>query len=351
MNAYIDISEVTLETERLILRPWRASDLEDLFEYASVDGVGQMAGWLPHRDIEESRIILGKFIEHKKTFALEFCGKVIGSLGIEEYRRSSYPQFEDLRCRALGYVLSRDYWGHGLMPEAVKAVLAYLFDSVNLDAVFCSHYLWNGQSKRVIEKSGFSHLGYSVHETASGGEQKTEDHIIRREDWFAGSGRAVRAGESRYAVRELLGRGKGGYSWLVERDGELFVLKQIHHEPCDYYSFGDKMAAELRDYERLMAAGIRIPKLISADGRRERIVKEYIEGETASSLMERGESAEPYIGQLRDMAELARAAGLNIDYYPANFVIRDGLLWYVDYECNEYSEEWDLEHWGMGFWK
>ena len=50
MNAAVDISNVILETERLILRPWKLEDLEDFYEYASVDGVGEMAGW-PHHEI------------------------------------------------------------------------------------------------------------------------------------------------------------------------------------------------------------------------------------------------------------------------------------------------------------
>ena len=45
MNPEIDISNVTLKTERLLIRPWRQSDLDDFYSYASVDGVGQMAGW------------------------------------------------------------------------------------------------------------------------------------------------------------------------------------------------------------------------------------------------------------------------------------------------------------------
>ena len=72
MNTPIDISNVVLKTERLTLRPWRQSDLEDFFEYASVDGVGQMAGWIPHASREESQMILDKFVNGKKTFALEY---------------------------------------------------------------------------------------------------------------------------------------------------------------------------------------------------------------------------------------------------------------------------------------
>lgn len=83
MNKTIDISGIILKTERLVLRPWKESDLEDFFEYASVDGVGQMAGWLPHKSIGESRKILDNFISHKKTFALEYQGKVIGSVQLQ----------------------------------------------------------------------------------------------------------------------------------------------------------------------------------------------------------------------------------------------------------------------------
>ena len=71
MNANVDISNVVLKTRRLILRPWRSEDLADLYEYARVDGVGQMAGWLPHKNMEESQKILDMFIAEKKTFAIE----------------------------------------------------------------------------------------------------------------------------------------------------------------------------------------------------------------------------------------------------------------------------------------
>lgn len=76
MNKQINISGVVLKTKRLTLRPWRLSDLQDFYEYASVDGVGQMAGWNPHQNIEESKKILEMFIRDKKTLALEYQGKL-----------------------------------------------------------------------------------------------------------------------------------------------------------------------------------------------------------------------------------------------------------------------------------
>ncbi len=154
-----------------------------------------------------------------------------------------------------------------------------------------------------------------------------------------------------YTLQRLLGHGKGGYSYLAEREGRLVVLKQIHHEPCDYYTFGNKLEAERNDYERLRLAGIRIPELIEIDAEAERIVKTYIAGDTVMERLQAGQDVEAFLPQVREMAKKARAAGLNIDYYPTNFVISDGLLWYIDYECNDYMDEWNFENWGAQYWK
>ena len=183
MNPEIDISNVILKTERLLIRPWRQSDIDDFYSYASVDGVGQMAGWKPHESKEESKIILDMFISHKKTFALEYQGKVIGSVGIEKYNETHFPEFENKKCREIGYVLSKEYWGQGLMPEALKEVIRFLFENANLDVIFCGHFLWNEQSHRVQEKSGFKHYAFDTYETAFGTTEENEVTILKREDW------------------------------------------------------------------------------------------------------------------------------------------------------------------------
>ena len=155
-----------------------------------------------------------------------------------------------------------------------------------------------------------------------------------------------------YKIKKLLGRGKGGYSYLAKSpDGKAVTLKQIHHEPCDYYSFGNKIEAERNDYGRLLAAGIRIPKMLDIDIEQERIVKEYIEGKTVLEMLNNGENVEDLILQVREMAESAKRAGLNIDYYPTNFIAQGGLLYYIDYECNQYMDEWSFENWGIKQWK
>ena len=156
--------------------------------------------------------------------------------------------------------------------------------------------------------------------------------------------------DKEYRIIRLLGHGKGGYSYLAENEGDEVVLKQIHHEPCDYYNFGNKMESELMDYDRLRAAGIRIPELISADIENERIIKEYIRGSTIFDYVRDGVPVEPYLIQIREMAESAKNAGLNIDYFPTNFVVQNDLIWYVDYECNNYMKEWDFDNWGIKYW-
>ena len=156
--------------------------------------------------------------------------------------------------------------------------------------------------------------------------------------------------EKSYKVIKLLGHGKGGYSYLVTDGVKEYVLKQIHHEPCSYYQFGNKLEAELRDYRRLREIGIRMPELIDTDLKRERILKEYIEGDTVSDLILHGQMRKEYLDQVKSMCERLYKAHTNIDYYPTNFVVRDGMLFYIDFECNDYMEEWNFENWGIRYW-
>ena len=153
-----------------------------------------------------------------------------------------------------------------------------------------------------------------------------------------------------FTVIKLLGKGKGGYSYLVTDGENQYVLKQIHHEPCSYYTFGNKIQSELNDYERLKNVGLRLPKLIDCDVENERILKDYIDGKTAYELVLQDEMKPEYIEQIREMCRLLNPKGINIDYFPTNFILNNGLLWYIDYECNDYMEEWNFENWGIKYW-
>lgn len=111
-----------------------------------------------------------------------------------------------------------------------------------------------------------------------------------------------------YEILKLLGHGKGGYSYLATDGSRNYVLKQIHHEPCSYYTFGNKIEAE-------------------------------------NDRME-----EKYFSQIKEMCGKLYPLNLNIDYFPTNFVVQNGKIYYIDYECNNYMEEWNFENWGIKYW-
>ena len=160
MDLELDLSTVTLETPRLVLRPWRQGDLADFYAYASVPGVGECAGWPHHTSPETTQRILQMFIEEKNVFAIwhKKAGKVIGSFGIHPSWANGHPQSAALRQKEIGYVLSKEYWGEGLMTEAAQAVIGWLFDTVGLEAVTVGHFAENDRSRRVAEKCGFAYV-------------------------------------------------------------------------------------------------------------------------------------------------------------------------------------------------
>lgn len=109
----------------------------------------------------------------------------------------------------------------------------------------------------------------------------------------------------KYKAVRLLGKGKGGYSYLVTDGSQNYVLKQIHHEPCSYYQFENKLEAEMPDF---------------------------------------------CVSQVKAMCGLLYPANTNIDYFPTNFILQNGILYYIDYKCNDYMEQWNFENWGIRYW-
>ena len=184
MNTPIDVSKVVLRTERLVLRPWRQSDLQDLYSIASMDGVGQMCGWHPHTRIDESQAMLDKLISGKTAFALERNGHVIGMLGIPRYNEEAFPQFDGLQCRELSFILSKNEWGQGLMPEAVREVIRYLFEDIGLDVIFCGHFVFNRRSARLQEKLGFHLCGFTKYQTRMGTVEDNRVNFMTRDEWL-----------------------------------------------------------------------------------------------------------------------------------------------------------------------
>ena len=143
----------TLLTKRLILRLFEVDDLQDFYQYAKVEGVGERAGWRHHKSIEETKMVLNSFIENKDVYAivLKANQRVIGSIGV--HQRS-----KDEHTKEIGYVLSKDYWNQGLMSEAVERVIDYCFKELHLSVLTCGHFVENTTSEKIIKKVGFKRV-------------------------------------------------------------------------------------------------------------------------------------------------------------------------------------------------
>lgn len=147
-----------IETERLILRPWRESEAAILYKYAKDPDVGPIAGWPVHISVENSLEIIRTVFVAPETYAvvLKETGEPIGCCGImtaEGLHTASMGADE----AEIGYWLGKPYWGQGLIPEAVMALLARCFNDLDLKTVWCGYYEGNSKSKRVCEKCGFKY--------------------------------------------------------------------------------------------------------------------------------------------------------------------------------------------------
>jgi len=161
----------------------------------------------------------------------------------------------------------------------------------------------------------------------------------------------ILAKTERFEVSEFLGKGKSGYSFLIFFGSGEFVLKVMHNEPNPYYNFsGNKVEYEVRSHNVLEEIGIKVPVLLESSIEENYLIKEYIPGLTGPEVISNGEVTDDIIKSLIFYSMNAKTKGFNLDYFPANFLITSRELYYIDYEINPYSEEWNLENWGIWYW-
>lgn len=179
VSAPIDVTGIRLETQRLILRPVAMEDLDDFHEYASDPQVAGPGGWTAYGAIEESREHLIKIVDSKECLALVYKenGKMLGTIALQTRDWEKYPLDEDLRGREFGFEINRAYWGQGLMPEAVMAVIDFCFRSLNYDFVTCGHFFGNEKSARTIQKCGFAFLFDGADEIEPGRTEQIRTYI------------------------------------------------------------------------------------------------------------------------------------------------------------------------------
>lgn len=146
---------MVLETKRLLLRPWQESDAESLYKYAKNPEVGPIAGWPPHKDVEESLGIIKSVLNGPECYAicLKEDKQAIGSIELKLNGATDMTERDD-ECE-LGYWIGQPFWGNGYMPEAARELLRHGFEDLNMQTIWCGYYDGNGKSKRVQEKVGF----------------------------------------------------------------------------------------------------------------------------------------------------------------------------------------------------
>ncbi|OPX42325.1 putative ribosomal N-acetyltransferase YdaF [Ruminiclostridium hungatei] len=146
-----------LETKRLILRPWKYDDAEELYNYAKDPRIGPVAGWPVHTSIEDSRQIIKDVLSAAETFAVVLIdgNAVVGSIGLMIGEKSNLDISEDEG--EIGYWIGVPYWGQGLIPEAVNELMRYGFENLGLKTIWCGYFKGNEKSRRVQEKCGFQY--------------------------------------------------------------------------------------------------------------------------------------------------------------------------------------------------
>lgn len=151
-----------METARTILRPWRESDAETLFKYASDPEVGPRAGWPPHKSVEESLDVIKNVFSGEGVWAVELkeTGEAIGCVGYLPAYLSNLDITDDEA--EVGYWIARPYWGEGLCTEAMRAVIDHCFNVKGFKTLWGDHFVENPASGRVMEKCGFRDIGVEI---------------------------------------------------------------------------------------------------------------------------------------------------------------------------------------------
>ncbi|MCD7894532.1 MAG: GNAT family N-acetyltransferase [Erysipelotrichaceae bacterium] len=172
-----------LETDRLILRPWNKNDAEDLYTYAKDPNIGPIAGWLPHKSVDESLNIIEN-VFGKECYAV--ClkdNKPIGSIELKLNGHTDMTDRDD-ECE-LGYWIGKPYWGNGYIPEAVNEIVHYAFENLNMNIIWCGHYDGNTKSQRVKEKCGFSYYRTTEDLEVLGELRTGHTYILTKEQWLS----------------------------------------------------------------------------------------------------------------------------------------------------------------------
>ena len=184
MDIKVDFTDLVIKTDRLILRAFRDSDLEDFYEYAKTPGLGEMAGWPHHESLDDTKKVLDRFKKNKDVLAIEKDGKVIGSIGLHPVDSEFYQEFDGKNGKEIGFVLSEDFHRQGLMTEAAKALMKYAFEDLDLDYLSAGYFRNNFKSRDFQKKLGFTYYGSHVVKVPMGILAPVHQTIFTKEDYI-----------------------------------------------------------------------------------------------------------------------------------------------------------------------
>lgn len=149
-----------IETGRLLLRRFRADDADPMFRGWTSDGeVARYLTWLPHSDISVTRKLLAEWVEqYARKDCYRWCivwkenAEPIGCIDVVRLTK-------ELETAEIGYCMAKEYWGRGIMTEALSAVENYLFEGVGLNRIQACHHTRNPASGAVMRKCGMQFEG------------------------------------------------------------------------------------------------------------------------------------------------------------------------------------------------
>lgn len=174
------------ETERLILRPWVEQDAEALYQYAKDPAVGPIAGWPPHTDVPDSLRVIRDILSKPETYAvvLKQTCELVGDVALMRGPGESSLSRDDTEGE-IGYWIGVPYWGRGLIPEAVRALIRRGFEALDLSRIWCGYFDGNDKSRRVQEKCGFiyHHTNQNLPWPAMGDVRTEHVSLLTREQW------------------------------------------------------------------------------------------------------------------------------------------------------------------------
>ena len=141
------------------IRKWKLSDAEDLAAALSNTKIqNNLRDGLPYPYTEKDGTeyitdMLSADEDQTFAFAVTADSKVVGSIGV--FRQENIHR----QTGELGYYIAEEYWGKGIMTEAVKQICAYVFDKSDMIRIFAEPFAYNAASCRVLEKAGFQYEG------------------------------------------------------------------------------------------------------------------------------------------------------------------------------------------------